>query len=101
MFAGRYSPTQTEEGAKGENSPQHLTGYSKSDIEEFNNTRVYRRKNPAARAARTTVTPDLAAEAALLSERLEEELVLVVVGVGTTVLGVVELDGLAGLEPYP
>jgi len=50
-------------------------------------------------AARTAVTPDLAAETAPLPDRLPEALVLVEVGVGTTVLVVVMLDGLGRSEP--
>ena len=55
----------------------------------------YRRKNPAARAARTTVMPDLVTEAEPL-DRLALLPTPVEVGDGTTVLVVV---GLAGPEP--
>ena len=59
---------------------------------------IHRRKNPAARAARTTVKPDLVTEAALLSERLEELLDPVEVGEGVTVLVLVTPEG---PEPEP
>lgn len=60
---------------------------------------VHRRKNPAAKAARTTVKPDLVTEAAFLSERLAELLVPVEVGEGATVRVLVMLEGPAESEP--
>jgi len=77
-----------------DNAAQHLNGRSKLDRETAR-IYVHRRKNPAARAARATVTPDLVTEAAPF--RLEATLVPVEVGEETTVL--VTLEGLAGLEP--
>jgi len=63
-------------------------------------TDVYRRKNPAARAERTTVMPDLAAEGEPL-DILAAVPLPVEVGEGETVLVLVPvpLDGLAGPEP--
>jgi len=77
-----------------ENASQRPSGYPKR--RDSSRIYVHRRKNPAAMAARTTVTPDLAAETAPLPERSPEA---VEVGVGTTVLVVVMLDILEGSEP--
>lgn len=62
---------------------------------------VHRRKNPAVRATRTTVTPDLVTVAAPFPDRLEAALVPVGVGEGTMVLVLVLVtpEGLAGSEP--
>lgn len=58
---------------------------------------VYKRKNPAARAASTTVNPDLVTEASL--DRLELLPTLEELGEGATVLVEVTLDGLEEPEP--
>ena len=83
-------------GRKGyDNASQHPSGYSKCD-RESSRICVYRRNNPAVITAKTTVSPDLAAETAPLPDRLPEALELVEVEVGMTVLVVVMLDGLVG-----
>lgn len=93
----KNSPTQTKQGAKDTTMLYNVQAGIQSVIGgSLNHNYVHRRKNPAAMAARMTVTPDLAAEAAPLPDRLLETPVAVEVGVGTLVLVVVMLDGLAG-----
>jgi len=99
MFTRIGSPTRKlDRDKRYDNATQHLRGYSKRD-RETPCIYVHRRKNPAAKAARTTVTPDPVTEAAPFPDRLAAGLVPVEVGEVTTVLVLVTLEGLAGSEP--